>query len=77
MVIVKIIYNVNPFYWLFNHASVYIEEKIGNKYLIFDDSVNKNKRSLKKYTDVWNRIKNEIKAINGGKEWLWKRLSEN
>ena len=52
MVIVKIFYNVNPFYWLFNHASVYIEEKIGNKYLIFDDSVNKNKRSLKKYTDV-------------------------
>ena len=52
MVIVKIFYNVNPFYWLFNHASVYIEEKIGNKYLIFDDSVNKNKRSLKKYTDA-------------------------
>ena len=23
---------------------------------------------LKKYTDVWNGIKNEIKAINGGKE---------
>ena len=68
MVIVKIFYNLNPFYRLFNHASVYIEEKIGNKYLIFDDSVNKNKRSLKKYTYVWNRIKNEIKAINGGKE---------
>ena len=47
MVIVKIFYNLNPFYKLFNHASVYIEEKIGNKYLIFDDSVNKNKRSLK------------------------------
>ena len=71
------IHSVNPLYLLVNHASGYIEEKNGNKYLIFDDSVNKNKRSLKKYTDVWNRIKNEIKAINGGKEWLWKRLSEN
>ena len=36
--------------------------------MIFDDSVNENKWLLKKYVDVWNGIKNEIKAINGGKE---------
>ena len=53
---------------LVNHASGYIEEKNGNKYLIFDDSVNENKELLKKYTDVWNGIKSKIKAINGGKE---------
>ena len=53
---------------LVNHASGYIEEKNGNKYLIFDDSVNENKGLLKKYADVWDGIKNEIKAINGGKE---------
>ena len=54
---------------LVNYASGYIEEKNGNKYLIFDDSVNENKGLLKKYADVWDGIKNEIKAINGGEEY--------
>ena len=54
-------------YLLVNHASGYIEEKNGNKYLIFD-SVDENKEVLKKYADVWDGIKNKIKAINGGKE---------
>ena len=52
---------------LVNHASGYIEEKNGNKYLIFD-SVDENKEVLKKYADVWDGIKNKIKAINGSKE---------
>ena len=34
--------------------------------MIFDDSVNENKVLLKKYADVWDRIKSEIKTINGG-----------
>ena len=42
------IYSVNPLFLLANHASGYIEEKNGNKYLIFDDSVNENKGLLKK-----------------------------
>ena len=67
LVIVKI-FSVHPLYLLINQASGYIEEKNGNKYLIFDDSVNENKGLLKKYADVWDGIKNEIKAINGGKE---------
>ena len=62
------IHSVNPLYLPVNHASGYIEEKNGNEYLIFDDSVNENKELLKKYADVWDGIKNEIKAINGGKE---------
>ena len=37
---------------LVNHASGYIEEKNGNKDLIFDDSVNENKGLLKKYTGM-------------------------
>ena len=36
--------------------------------MVFDDSANENKALLKKYTDIWDRIKNETKAINGGKE---------
>ena len=62
------IHSENPLYLLVNYASGYIEEKNGNKYLIFDDSINENKGLLKKYADVWDGIKNEIKAINGGKE---------
>ena len=54
-------------YLRINHASGYIEEKNGNKYLIFD-SVDENKEVLKKYADVWDGIKNKIKAINGGKK---------
>ena len=53
---------------LINHANGYIEEKTGDEYLIFDDSVNENQGLLKIYADVWDGIKNEIKAINGGKE---------
>ena len=60
------IYSVNPLYLLINHASQYTEEKNGNKYLIFD-STDENKELLKKYTDVWNGIKNQIKTINCGK----------
>ena len=37
------------------------------KYLIFDDSADENKEVLKKYADVWNWIKNKIKAINDEK----------
>ena len=54
---------MNPLYLRINHASGYIEEKNGNKYLIFD-SVDENKEVLKKYADVWDGIKNKIKAIN-------------
>ena len=36
--------------------------------MVFDDSVNESKALLKKYADVWDRIKNEIKPINGDKE---------
>ena len=58
---------MNPLYLCINHASGYIEEKNGNKYLTFD-SADENKVVLKKYVDVWDGIKNKIKAINGDKE---------
>ena len=38
-----------------------------NKYFIFD-STDENEELLKKYNDVWNGIKNEIKTMNSGKE---------
>ena len=54
-------------YLLINHATGYIKDENENKYLIFD-STDENKELLKRYTDVWDGIKNEIKTINGGKE---------
>ena len=65
LVIVKVL---STLHLLVNHASWYIEEKNGNKYLISDDSSNENKGLLKKYANVWDWIKNKIKRINGGKE---------
>ena len=44
-----------------------LKKKNENKYSIFS-SVDGNKEVLKKYVDVWDRIKNKIKAINGGEE---------
>ena len=41
------IHSVNPLYLIVNHVSAYIEEENGNKYLIFDDSINENKALLK------------------------------
>ena len=46
------IYSVNPFYLLVNYVSGYVEEKSGNEYLIFDDSIIENKGSRKKYANV-------------------------
>ena len=54
-------------YLLINHATGYIKDENENKYLIFD-STDENKELLKRYTDVWDGIKNEIKTINGGKQ---------
>ena len=45
------IYSVNPLYLSIDHASVYIEEKGVNKYLVFI-STDENKELLKKYNDV-------------------------
>ena len=57
------IYTVNPLYFHVNHANGYTEGKNGNKYLVFDDPVIENKELPKKYVNVWDGIKNEIKTM--------------
>ena len=64
LVILKIFNSVNPLHFRIIHASGYIEEKVVNKYLVFD-SVDENKELLKKYNDVFNGIRNKIKKISG------------
>ena len=59
--------SVNPLYLMINKIIGHFEEKNGNKYLVLDD-LDENKEVSKKYEKVWNRIKNEIETINGGKK---------
>ena len=58
---------MNPLYLRITHAKRYIEEINGNKYFTFD-STDEHKELLKKYNDVFNGIRDEIKIINDGKE---------
>ena len=45
----------------------HFEEKNGNKYFVLDD-VDKTKEGSKKYEEVWEGVKKEIKMINGGEK---------
>ena len=47
---------MNPLYLHVDHVNGYIEEKVVNKYLVFDTS-DENKELLTKYNDVFNGIK--------------------
>ena len=68
----KNINTVNPLYLHITHASWYIKVINGNKYLIFH-STDEKKELLKKYNDIFNGIRDEIKTINGGKENDYKK----
>ena len=52
--------DLNTLYLNIDYASGYIKEKGVNKYLVFD-STDESKELQKKYSDVWNGIKNKIK----------------
>ena len=53
------IYSIYSLYLQVSNANGYIEDSNGNKYLIFDYSVNGNKELLKEYVDVWDGTKNK------------------
>ena len=50
-------------YFIVGKTNEHIEEKNGNKYLVFDYT-DKNKGELEKYTELWDRIKSQIKTIH-------------
>ena len=54
-------YSVNSLYLIIQKATEHIEEKKENKYLVFP-TTDENKEVLKKYTQLWDRIKNEIET---------------
>ena len=57
--------SVNPLYLLINRIDGFIEEKEGDKCLNIA-LTDKNSEVLRKYSEVWNGIKNCIKKINDG-----------
>ena len=58
---------------IFNNVNGYIIEKCSkDKYLIIA-STNQNKKVFKKYTKLWNEIKNQIETIGGCKPIIDKK----
>ena len=51
--------SVNPLYWMINTIDGFIKEKNGDKYLNIT-STDRNSEVLKKYSGVWNGIKDCI-----------------
>ena len=54
--------SVNPLYLMINRIDGFIEEKNGDKYLNIADT-DRNSEVLKKYSEVWNGIKDSIEKI--------------
>ena len=53
---------------IIGEVDVYLEKKNRNTYLAFD-STDENTEVFKKYTELWDEIKNKIETINGGKKF--------
>ena len=53
-------------YLIVNHANVYIEEKGVNKYLVFYSTDENKELKAKKYSDVYNGIRDKIKEVSSG-----------
>ena len=56
----------NSLYLVFNTVDAYIEENNEDKYLIFA-LTNKNKEALEDYTELWDKLKDQIETISGNK----------
>ena len=61
------IYSVNSLYLINGKVDGHIEVKNEGKYLVFDSTYRWKQRSVRKYKELWDGIKNKIETINGGK----------
>ena len=61
----------NPLCLIFSDADAYITEETGKKYLIFA-LTKKNEEVFRIYRKLWNKIKKQIKTINGGESIKYK-----
>ena len=58
------IYSVNSLYLIFNKVNGYFQEINGNKYSALVPT-NGSKVKLKKYEELWSKIRNLIRSITG------------
>ena len=64
----------DPLYLIFNNVDDrYLEEEGNRDKCLILNSLDKNKEVLKKYTKLWNEIKNQIETINGSKAIEYKK----
>ena len=63
---IKKLNSLNSRYLVFSKLEAYIEKSGENRYLIFA-STEKNKMMLENYTELWNKIKEQIDLITGDK----------
>ena len=63
------IHSVNLLYLIINCVNGYFKEKNGKKYLLLD--------STEKYKEDFSGIISEIKTLNGGKELLYEKQTNN
>ena len=66
------IYSVNPLYQQVSDVNGYIEEKNGNKYLTFDDSVNQNEELLKNMWMLGMEFKTNLMTL---KKMIMKKIT--
>ena len=67
MTVKALINNANPLYLIINKINWYIEESNENKYLtlvLTDES----KYTLKKYEELWNKIRDLIRSITNNSD---------
>ena len=75
------IQSVSPLYLIINKPDGFIEERKGSRYLNLAFTYN-NSEILKKYTELWNGIKNFIEKINNkpseyGKDYIKIKLNSD
>ena len=68
------IHRVARLYFIIDKANAYSKERNGNKSMTLVSN-DKNKETLKKYTELWNKIKNLTETLNNkpseyGKEFM-------
>ena len=79
--------SANSLYLIFNNVDAYIEynpteDDSKTKYLVFA-SADKNREALENYTELWDEVKDQIKAMSGdnpieyGQDFIKARFESN
>ena len=68
--------SVNPLYLIFSKVNGYFEEINGNKYLTLVPT-NESKEKIKKYEELWSKIRDLIRLITKNSDDYDKKYKKN